>query len=625
MNRILGSYRFRVAAGLLVCLVLVVAIVPSIRRLTSTPEAAPRESGEQAPANEGTSATLVRAPLPRDDFVGSDACRECHEEVSDEYESHPMFLTLAPVLEASVLEDYTDDPKFAPPGPRRYRVERTESGVIHHETMLDAAGETVYDQAVEMHYAVGSGARGRSYLAFENGMFFMSPITWYSEAQQWDLSPGYSPVAHPRFSRRVSDGCMTCHSGQLATQREAPNRFLDPPVLEHAIGCERCHGPGGRHVQWHEEDGGADGEADPMVNLAQLPHRRQDDVCNQCHILGKSRVLRFGRSEYDFRPGDSLDDIWTVFLEGAKASTEAGAVTQVEQMHSSVCFKKSEGRLMCTSCHDAHSIPKPEQVAEFYRDKCEECHQPDGRHCSAPIEERRKPPANDSCIHCHMPAFAASNVPHTSQTDHRILRSAESKLTKRRARPGLVFSDAPELVPQIERDRAEGLRLAGLATLRNDEAAGSDARELLIPVVQAAPEDAVALEAIGVTFWVAKEPGFARECFEEALELSPNRESLLKRLAMLCHETQDFRSGADYAERYLKLNPRSPDMYGRYAYMLAQLRQFAQAIETAKRGLEVDPAHRALHKWLAEMYESQGQEDESRHHRTMLERLSQKR
>src|SRR5262249_38711322 len=60
---------------------------------------------------------------------------------------------------------------------------------------------------------------------------------------------------------------------------------------------------------------------------------------------------------------------------------------------------------------------------EFYRGRCLSCHADKG--CSLPPQVRREQQKDDSCVACHMRP-TGSNVPHTTITDHRILRRAET-------------------------------------------------------------------------------------------------------------------------------------------------------------------------------------------------------
>ena len=120
-----------------------------------------------------------------------------------------------------------------------------QNRVLHHEILANTTGDVLYDQAVEVHYTMGSGAKARSYLIDRGGLLFMSPISWFAARDGWDLSPGYDPRYHRRFERRVNDACLACHVGRMATvSRTQPDRYQQQAFFEMSIGCENCHGPG---------------------------------------------------------------------------------------------------------------------------------------------------------------------------------------------------------------------------------------------------------------------------------------------------------------------------------------------------------------------------------------------
>src|SRR6266446_3430463 len=117
--------------------------------------------GTRVVETEDVGAAVKPAPPPTD-YIGSQNCRECHRELWDSYQTHAMSHSVFPAGATSPAEDFEHNTTFTA-GPCQYRVERTDGVVRHHETALDSAGETIYDQAVEIQYAVGSAKRGRSY------------------------------------------------------------------------------------------------------------------------------------------------------------------------------------------------------------------------------------------------------------------------------------------------------------------------------------------------------------------------------------------------------------------------------------------------------------------------------
>src|SRR5690606_8955873 len=126
-------------------------------------------------------------------------------------------------------------------GSRTYGVRINDGRLFHYETMSDAAGEPIYDHAAPMDYVVGSGRRAFAYLTQQDDLLFMSPLNFYTEAQKWDLAPGYQPDDPRRFDRRVTEECLSCHAGRIAIAGRQVDRFEDPVFEEMGIGCERCH------------------------------------------------------------------------------------------------------------------------------------------------------------------------------------------------------------------------------------------------------------------------------------------------------------------------------------------------------------------------------------------------
>ena len=565
-----------------------------------------------------------RPPRPSDDFVGSHVCASCHASISESYSQHPMAQSLAGVMDAKPLEDYENHTTIKPPGNRSYVIERRPDGVFHHEVGETADGIEIYDQSVPIHFAVGSGQRGRSYLTNRDGQLFMSPLTWYSGSQAWDLSPGYRPESHQRFDRQVSDGCLACHAGRMATQAGSPNSYdAHHPFLEETIGCERCHGPGASHVARYQK---ADPDlVDRIVNPAKLDTVRRDAVCNQCHLQGGRRVLRYGREEFDFRPGDRLSDVWIVSLEPEKVSPgdAARAVTQSQQMQESACFQKSQ-RLGCISCHDPHRHPKPEERHAFYDGRCATCHGQSSPICAKSPSLREA----KSCVECHMPRFSTSDVPHTVQTDHRISRSGP--VTKQRGllRPKgeiVIYHEGAPPLPDWEIQRGRGILASELAQRQADNQRGSEAIASLRPLQARLPDDTELLNALGTAYLQQQNSSEAVKCWELALKLAPNHTAALESLAVFHHQSGNLSEASRHYSRLIEANPWRPENFGRYAHVLGQLGELDAAIAAGEKCAELNPTLAHVHAWLAEIYQRHGQLEQSRKHQELFRQLDPQR
>lgn len=595
----------------LLALTVVVAVLRSTPAVTNQP---------QLSLNE------MRLPRPapiHNDYVGSQVCHECHGDIFGKYQTHPMAHSAGAIDRVDVIEEYARS-DVAMGGGRTYHATQENGVVTHHETLLDANDEQVYQLSVPISVEVGSGKRGRSYLVNRDGFLYQSPLTWYSAHQKWGMSPGYTLGSNPRFSRRILDGCVQCHIGRINRDAGMKDAYKEPILLEASIGCERCHGPAGRHVEYRRDSAmRTSSSRDPIINPAKLDAPRRESICNQCHLQGMDRVVRYGQSDFDFRPGQMLNDVWVSFVEGTGVEERGTkAVSQVEQMRASRCYQKAQGELGCASCHDPHGVPKENERESHFRDRCMSCHD-DEADCRMPIASRKQVTATDSCIDCHMPKLAATDVPHTSQTDHRIPRTPHKtiRIDATSIDGPQPFDDGGGELPELVLQRARGILLAKKAERERDPALANSCLSLLLPLVHANPDDIAALEAVGACYWVLGAYQQAERYWDAALLTKPDIERVLSSLALICQESKALDGALTYLDDLIAANPTRADLYGRRAHILGQLGRFDEGIEAAKRSLDMDPSLAQVHGWLAEVYASRGEDKLSEKHRTMLYRL----
>jgi Cytochrome c554 and c-prime len=576
-------------------------------------------SGSQI--NDGTieQGVVEARPTERahESFVGSQACRECHAGICSSYDLHPMGNSMSSAVAGTTFADGESLASIAIPGTAgataqlTYQIEKSGPNVVHHECVLTPDGDVIYDHAVPVHFSIGSGKRGRSFVVNRDGMLFMSPLSWYSQESRWDLSPGYAQ-RNLHFGRRVIDACVSCHAGRVDRLEKSYSRYESTPFLEESIGCERCHGAGGRHVEFHAL---AQTGPDPIVNPASLPSRQRDHVCFQCHLIGEYRFLRFGRNDFDFRPGDDLTDIWTIVLRKTDDGDESAAVSQAEQMLQSICYVKSDGALGCISCHDPHSLPKLNNVSSFYREKCLACHDDDGTTCSESLTVRGLPEFDDSCIACHMQRFEANDIPHTSQTDHRILRKRLPAPPQDSTTPRLqlrFFGEDAGTIPPAELERARAMLLTVGAEITTDRVMARQAIEMLAAWLSMTPNDVTVLERLGAAYRVAGDDESARRTWQRGLEQQPEHEEILSSLFVLCDETRDYAAALDYGNRILAVNPWEFEYHYRMAKIYEKAGDTPAAILSAEKAMELNPAEHEIVLWLANRYQAIGDAQKAR-------------
>ncbi len=541
-------------------------------------------------------------------YQGSRVCGECHAEIAQKYATHPMSRSLTNVLDAEVVEDYESATHVRPKNSRRhYRVEQTSDLVAHHELIVNQDDRVLSEFAVEIHLALGSGQRGRSYLIDHSNAWLISPVAWYSSRKRWDLSPGYAPENHKRFSREATERCINCHSGGLRGDSTWQERPLRERLIELSIGCERCHGPGEKHVTFRREMQDHQTGRDPILRISDLDPARRDAVCNQCHLQGDAEVLRSGRDHGDFRPGMHLGEVWAIFVTKADtAGDQTASVSQVMQMKSSECFQRSNSRLGCISCHDPHSTPPDATRVAWFRSRCLTCHtEPD---CSETLANRQKPGIGDSCIHCHMPPLNADDVPHTTQTDHRILRFRQPRVAKPQFAPRLsaleVIDQAECAVPKAESARADALMRAEQAWLSENVLVAQRAKTSLESVVRTRPADLLSHARLGQLCLMLDEPDSAVDHWYRALETksaSADSTEVLQNLSRLHWSRGEIAKALDGYQKLADQRPWDPQTLLSLSKILAESEETQKAVVVAQKAISVDQHAVEAFRWLAEL------------------------
>lgn len=607
------------------------AVITVLLGLFGCTDAGPPPPSISAPRVSSVAADPIVpvAAAPRNhDYVGSAICADCHSEISRTYALTTMANSAAPMSIAPEIETYEEHWTVMS---RMFRAQarKTEDGMEHREQLLSLSDEVLCEDAEKIAYEIGSGKRGRSYLIERDDQLMLSPLTWYSTAARWDLSPGYAKN-NRHFERTIVKACVQCHVGRVAPHAETlPDRFPRPAFTEFGIGCERCHGPGGQHVQFHQaKDNLASTNApDPIVNPIHLAPHVRESVCNDCHQLGVERVLRFNMKPEDFRPGDSLSSVWVVFAKGDAATTEAGmtdAVNQVGQMESSQCFQKSEGRMGCISCHDPHALPAPDDRVKFFRNQCLNCHQEPDAGCAVEEAVRLQKSAQDSCIECHMPALPAADVQHTSQTDHRILRNP-AEAPEVPASESLRLAANMDDIPEWEVQRARGILMSQYAVDMNDPALATQACDLLEQLTARGLNDALVEKLLGDCYLLQNRLEVAEERWTKSLALDPDNEPALRSMAIALHDAGRDVEAERLLSEYIRNNEWDRPVLGRHVHVLARMGRHKEAIEEAEAAVEKYPFDSLLRDWLAKTYEAMGRNDEALTHRNIAQRLSGKK
>ncbi len=336
-------------------------------------------------------------------FVGEARCAACHPENFRDQNASRHARTFFRKGELPTIL-FPRRPIADPSNDQVVHVFHKRTDGLEVETRSDGQ---VYQTIVD--YAFGSGDRGLTLVGHNpQGQSIEYRLSLYPDGMGWDvttgqpLHPGHQAALYQGHFLSIDDvrHCMSCHN----TNPHAILTAAAPESSDRAIGCERCHGPGGNHLKAvASKDFVSNDDADlAIARPSQASSPAIVGLCAECHSQKKSGVMLTPSSPDSIRfQGTTLT--W------------------------SRCYNESEHNLDCVTCHNPHR--NVETSTRWYESKCLQCHSsagatanPTARPASAADAGHRTScpiqPARD-CIGCHMPKLATSTA-HTLFTDHFI-------------------------------------------------------------------------------------------------------------------------------------------------------------------------------------------------------------
>ena len=339
-------------------------------------------------------------------YVGAAACAKCHADEFAKWSSSRHSKMVQPATKTSVKGDFS-----------RGRVElrglpyllREKDGVYY----ITESYLTGKPQEHRVDFTLGS-RRIQHYLTrLPSGRVVVLPPSWDVLRKDWFHN---FDIGDPDETAEVTvqvwnKNCYSCHVSREEKNFDTEKDEYKTAWQDFGTNCERCHGPGSRHVADYSAPARPAGAAGDIVVQTRLDAERNTMVCAQCHSFRDIYALGYsaGADYYDYflpilefsQPEDHDPAYWP---DGRtrRFSNDAFGLWQSE------CFLK--GKVTCVSCHvTPHDIEieRNPQLSAGAGALCTRCHQDIAKAVPAHTHHAADS-AGSSCVECHMPRTVLS-------------------------------------------------------------------------------------------------------------------------------------------------------------------------------------------------------------------------
>ena len=354
-------------------------------------------------------------------YVGSNACVSCHGKEASEWQTSQHHDAMAEATAQSVLGNF-NNAKFNYAGLTSTFFKRAGKFFVN----TDGRDGKLTDH--EIKYTFGVYPLQQYLVEFPDGRLQALSIAWDARpkkegGQRWfhlyaDERITYDDELHwTRPSQNWNFMCADCHSTDIRKNYDSVADRFQTRWAEISVGCEACHGPGSRHLEWAKSSrAGKPSENDGAKGLsARLDERRgitwsvnaasgnavrsqpraterEIEVCAQCHA-------RRGQIAEGYQAGKPFLDYYRpALLTPLLYHSDGQQRSEVYNWGSFLQSKMHANGVTCSDCHNPHSGKLRAEGNVI----CATCHTP-SKYDIAAHHHHKSHSAGAACVACHMP------------------------------------------------------------------------------------------------------------------------------------------------------------------------------------------------------------------------------
>jgi tetratricopeptide (TPR) repeat protein len=550
-------------------------------------------------------------------YAASGSCAECHADIATSFAHTGMAHSFYQPTEKNMTEDYSKGAQFY------HELSKTYFGMSHRDGKFyqkrwqtGYAGDVTNVDELRIDYVMGSGNHVRTYLHRNvNGTLIELPLAWYAEkGGHWGMNPGYDNT-QPLSRHMISYECMFCHNGYPQIPEPQSDTVAYPAFkgeLPEGIDCQRCHGPGLRHVEAAKRAGASVQEIRATIlNPARLGPDRQMEVCMQCHLEITSRHLpdrirRYDQEPFSYDPNKPLSSFLQYFEPNLSSSRDRDGdrfeiVNAAYRLRQSQCYLQSKGAVTCETCHDPHQPHQTETAEKRYVAACLKCHQTT---LTQLVAEKRHTVQQD-CASCHMPKRRTDDVVHAVMTDHLIQRFAPPAAKLLAEKKEIAETEANSYRGEVKAYRVDDCRrgdeelYAATAQVMHNSNLSAGIPQLTAAIATQHPTSPEFSIELGDALRRSGDTAGAVSAYRDALSVVPTSSRARRSLGVALAETGQPDQAVSELKTGLQREPENSLLWYQLGLIHSQQGMRDEAITELKKAIQFDPD-------LAEAYNNLG-------------------
>ncbi len=370
-------------------------------------------------------------PNPTPSFVGTQKCIDCHQKEYDKWRDSHHDHAMEVADKNTVLGDF-EDVVFKSHGITSRFYQKDGRFFVHTQGPNGDLGE------FEITHTFGWFPLQQYLVPFPGGRLQCLPIAWDVRKKKWYHLYPKDPLAPKDWLFWTNAGqnwngmCAECHSTNLKKNYDLENDTYQTTWSDIDVGCEACHGPGSRHVEWAQMPDMARPQVENyelVVRTSGINSRKLVELCAPCH----SRRAALG--DYTHAEPDFLDSMLPSLLAENMYFADGQILEEVYVYGSFTQSKMYHRDVRCNDCHDVHSI----KLVKKDNDLCLQCHRANEYDTKAhhfhKIKDEKGAPITSAdgsvlfnvgtgaeCVQCHMPGRTYMGIDYRPDHSFRVPR-----------------------------------------------------------------------------------------------------------------------------------------------------------------------------------------------------------